>query len=274
MRTTRALTLAEPRLALKVSDGKLVLGKDGGRLAEWSPRKFGYGLVTLDPNGGFVTNLALRWLAEEGVTVSLLDFNGWPILTALPDTSSNVLPRLEQMRAYLDPARRVRIARAILEAKHGGQPVPPIYRTIPDLLAYEARVAADYWASKGIERSYPHARDRANALLNYGFGLLETRVRIVLHRLGWDPAIGWLHEPQDGKSAAVYDVMEPWRDLVTRTVLHANPKLGRDAFYPMFRKGWRLRPATARRASEVVMSSISDSTEESISAFARSLLNR
>lgn len=267
----RTLVLAEPRLALKVSAGRLVLTRDRTRLREWAPRKFGYDLVTLDPNGGFVTNLALRWLAEEGVSLSLLDYNGWPILTAQPDASSSVLPRLEQMRAYLDPERRVRIARAILERKTG-HPVPPIYQTIPDLLAYEAREASEYWAARGIERSYPHARDNVNARLNYGFGLLESRVRTLLHREGWDPAIGWLHTPQDGKSAAVYDVMEPWRDLVVRTVLPLGPRLGRKAFYEQFGKGWRLRPAAAKVVSDAVSSSISTSTEESISAFARSLL--
>lgn len=267
----KPLVLARPRMALKVSGGKLVLAQDRSRLADWSARRFPYDSVILDPNGGFVTNLAFRWLAEEGVSVSLLDFNGWPIMTALPDSPAVVLPRLEQMRAFLDPARRARNARRILEAKLGHL-VPPIYRTIPDLLAYEAREAAEYWAARGIERTYPRARDRANALLNYGFGLLEARVRMVVHRLGLDPAVGFLHEAQDGKSAFVYDLMEPWRDLIVRTVLPLNPKLGRHAFTAVYRKGWRLNPSVAGRVVEAVSLVLTAEFELSVATLARSLV--
>jgi CRISPR/Cas system-associated endonuclease Cas1 len=268
------LPMLSYRSCLKVRDGALVLFNQSTKeQTEWDPRRFPFDTVVADPLGGFVTFPALRWLAEEGVTVSLLDFNGWPIGTFLPDVSPNVTRRLEQTRAFLDPARRYQIAKQIVERKVG-KAAPAWAMRLNDLRLWEGQEAAAYWASKGIVRSYPHARDPVNARLNYAFGLLESRVRTAIHRAGYDPAIGFLHEPQDGKSAFVYDLMEGWRDLTVSVVLPCSTgtNLKRTGYYEMFRKGWRMRPHAAARVIEVFSAAFTAEEEDEVTAWASQLV--
>jgi CRISPR-associated endonuclease Cas1 len=56
-------------------------------------------------------------------------------------------------------------------------------------------------------------------MLNYGFAVLESRVRVAVASYGLDPKIGLLHSSQGGRLALVYDLMEPLRPAVDRLVL-------------------------------------------------------
>ena len=58
-----------------------------------------------------------------------------------------------------------------------------------------------------------------NALLNYGYAVLESQVRIAIAEVGLDPTLGYLHICQPGRQALVYDLMEPYRPQVDRKVL-------------------------------------------------------
>ena len=64
-----------------------------------------------------------------------------------------------------------------------------------------------------------HARHPVNAMLNYGYAVLESQVRIAIAEVGLDPSIGYLHVCQPGRQALVYDLMEPYRPEVDREVL-------------------------------------------------------
>jgi CRISPR/Cas system-associated endonuclease Cas1 len=121
-----ALPLLSYESCLKIRNGELVLSNQATRESQsWGPRKFPYDTLVADLLGGFVTFPALRWLAEEGVTVSVLDFNGWPISTILPDTSPNDSRRLEQFEAHRDPKRRYATAKQIVERKTATVPFWP-----------------------------------------------------------------------------------------------------------------------------------------------------
>ena len=56
-------------------------------------------------------------------------------------------------------------------------------------------------------------------MLNYGYAVLESQVRIAIAEAGLDPTIGYLHVCQPGRQALVYDLMEPYRPQVDREVL-------------------------------------------------------
>jgi CRISPR-associated protein Cas1 len=60
-------------------------------------------------------------------------------------------------------------------------------------------------------------------MANYGYGLLESRVRIALTAVGLDPDIGFMHTlkrvNQAPRSPLVLDVMEPLRPVIDRAVL-------------------------------------------------------
>ncbi len=72
------------------------------------------------------------------------------------------------------------------------------------------------------ERSQHPARDIANALLNYGYGVLYAKVESALVRAGADPYLGVLHRDEYNRPVLVYDVIEPyrvWVDYVVVTLL-------------------------------------------------------
>jgi CRISPR/Cas system-associated endonuclease Cas1 len=58
-----------------------------------------------------------------------------------------------------------------------------------------------------------------NAMLNYAYGILESQVRIKSVAEGYDPTIGIMHESREGSSAFIFDIMEPERPKVDRSVL-------------------------------------------------------
>lgn len=75
------------------------------------------------------------------------------------------------------------------------------------------------------ERSQHPARDVANALLNYGYGILYSKVEGCLIRAGIDPYIGVLHRDNYNRPVLVYDVIElyrVWVDYVVYTLLAQN----------------------------------------------------
>lgn len=70
-----------------------------------------------------------------------------------------------------------------------------------------------------LRRSNRNARHPVNAMLNYGYAVLESQVRIAIAESGLDPTIGYLHVCQPGRDSLVYDLMEPYRPKVDREVL-------------------------------------------------------
>jgi CRISPR-associated protein Cas1 len=96
------------------------------------------------------------------------------------------------------------------------------------LFASEGQAAASYWSAvrsllwwkPGFEgRVRRGATDLVNSLLNYGYGILYSRLMNVLVRSGLNVYVGFLHKPQKGKAGLLYDFIEEFRAAaVDRTV--------------------------------------------------------
>jgi len=63
------------------------------------------------------------------------------------------------------------------------------------------------------------ATDPFNALLNYGYALLEAETRIACLHAGLHPGLGIFHADKDGRPSFVYDAMEPSRPTVDQLAL-------------------------------------------------------
>lgn len=63
------------------------------------------------------------------------------------------------------------------------------------------------------------ATDPTNALLNYGYALLEAETRIACYNAGLHPGLGVIHADRDGRASFIYDLMEAARPTVDRLVL-------------------------------------------------------
>ena len=62
-------------------------------------------------------------------------------------------------------------------------------------------------------------RDPVNALLSFGYALLTKDVTIKLLAVGFDPYLGFYHQPRYGRPALALDVMEEFRPLVVDSVV-------------------------------------------------------
>jgi CRISPR-associated protein Cas1 len=57
-------------------------------------------------------------------------------------------------------------------------------------------------------------RDAVNALLSLGYSLLVKDLTIACYAVGFDPLMGFYHQPRFGRPALALDLMEPFRPLV------------------------------------------------------------
>ena len=71
-----------------------------------------------------------------------------------------------------------------------------------------------------------HAAHPVNALLNYAYAALQSRVQVELITNGYDPTMGIMHSDRDDAPALALDMMEPDRPKVDRAVLVLNALLG------------------------------------------------
>jgi group II intron reverse transcriptase/maturase/CRISPR-associated endonuclease Cas1 len=88
------------------------------------------------------------------------------------------------------------------------------------LFSIEGRASSCYWElieemlNEDVEfegRVRRGAKDLVNSLLNYGYGILYSRIWEAILRAGLNPYISYLHKPQDGKPTLVFDLIEEFR---------------------------------------------------------------
>lgn len=203
-----------------------------------------YGDVTLTPP-------ARTALLKRGVDTLLLTPTGRYLGRLESPLTANAPRRLAQYRTLLDPQKALQLARALVAAKltnqrnllvrirreHPESGSPAALAALRQLIArcpetddldvlrgIEGQGAAMYFRGLSAavrrpdmrfpRRSRRPPRDPFNACLSFGYTLLLTRVDSILRRVGLDPWLGALHEPEAGKPSLVLDLMEPFRPLV------------------------------------------------------------
>ena len=68
-------------------------------------------------------------------------------------------------------------------------------------------------------RDYPRAKDPVNALLNFGYYVLEQEAWRCALYAGLDPYAGFLHADRPGQEKLVFDLMEEFRPIVVDRVV-------------------------------------------------------
>ncbi len=137
---------------------------------------------------------------------------------------------LERHRASARP--RLRAAAQEVQAMAGEMAALgplPLATARARIMGHEGAMGRAYWPLMGgflpapyafTTRSRRPAADPANAMLNYGYGMLYAYVESVVLRLGLDPCFGVLHTDGHGRHGLVYDLVEPFRPWVDRMVAH------------------------------------------------------
>ncbi len=132
-----------------------------------------------------------------------------------PDAANALISARERIRPLIDSIAAF--------------PDAPIERIRNPLMGTEGMISDIYWkAVRNVippefgfqERSGRNATDPVNAMLNYGYGILEGEVHRAIHLAGLDPYAGYLHADRPGSNTLAFDLMEEFRQqLVDKAVL-------------------------------------------------------
>jgi len=200
-----------------------------------------------------VTTPLMTKLAERGIPLAV---HSWGFKLAgqlLPATGHNVHGRIAQHQVASDPARSLELARAFVQGKIANQRVllrrngSDVDRELSVLSTYaeDAGTALEIQSLLGVEgiaaRTYFQAfsrmlksdelafdlkgrnrrppRDPVNAMLSFAYACLARECTSVLHGVGLDPWVGFLHRPRPGKPALALDLMEEFRAVLADSVV-------------------------------------------------------
>jgi CRISPR-associated protein Cas1 len=205
-----------------------------------------FGNVQLTPS-------ALQGLCRAEKPIAHFSFGGWFYGLTQGLGLKNVFLRREQFRRAEDPGFCLRVARDIVATKirnqrtlvqrnHIEPPASVLQRMkhlarqaedaqrLDELLGIEGTAARFYFenlagmlkADDGdgtpafdfLHRNRRPPRDPVNALLSYAYSLLAKDLTIICHSIGFDPFIGFYHQPRFGRPALALDLMEGFRPLV------------------------------------------------------------
>lgn len=197
-----------------------------------------------------VTTDAIHELCSRDVGISYFTTGGWYFGTLLRVPSVNVHTRIAQFRLAADASVAVTLARAMVAGKISncrtllrrnarekpalaldqlGRFADEALRTdsIESLLGIEGSAARVYFQSFPSmiatadsssfdfeRRNRRPPRDPVNALLSFGYALLLRECQSALTKVGFDPSVGFLHQPRAGRPGLALDLMEEFRPLI------------------------------------------------------------
>jgi CRISPR-associated endonuclease Cas1 len=204
-------------------------------------------LAALRNGRGFKLSVAL---IRAKIRSSQRTLNSLPITPAIEATISDLEAILEELNREITGLDALRFIEARAAAVYFRA-----WRKIPVNWKWTNRhVIPQQWLSVGQRESFfsktnRHPTHPVNALLNYAYRMLESQVQIAAVSSGLDPTIGFLHANRQGRAALVYDLMEPLRPEVDRSILRfvtSNTFTPKD--FLLGQKGvCRLHPLLARR---------------------------
>lgn len=150
-----------------------------------------------------------------------------------------------------------------------------------NLRTHEGRIATIYWdsLSKIFNELYPefhyqgrrnktnswnmNASDEINALLNYGYAILESTSRKQINIVGLDSCVGFVHEMDKSKTPLVYDVQELGRWIIDLSVIQLleEKQLKKSDFITTENYHIRLREQTAKKLIEKIQANYNNRTK-------------
>lgn len=172
-----------------------------------------------------------------------------------------VAAKIENARVLL--RRNGRVGSRDLEILRGFASTAAAAEDLETLLGIEGSAARLYFASFGSMlktsgqtlpaldldgRTRRPPKDPVNALLSFTYSLLLKDWVTTLESVGLDPMMGFYHAPRYGKPALALDLMEPFRAVVSESVVIGvinNGEVGREDFIEI--EGGILLKASARK---------------------------
>jgi CRISPR-associated protein Cas1 len=213
-----------------------------------------------------ITTPATVELMQRGVPVLHFTHGGWFQGICLGMSHKNVELRIRQFEGAVDEERSLSIARSLISGKilncrtllrRNDPDVPPEALESLDRLAGEAEGASRMQSLLGIEgaaaeiyfsrfgsmlksdlfsfenRNKRPPRDPVNTVLSYLYGILTKELFVTVLAAGFDPYLGFYHQPKYGRPALALDMMEEFRAVIADSVaitLFSKKELKEDDF--------------------------------------------
>jgi CRISPR-associated protein Cas1 len=245
------LYLNEQQAIVKKRDGYLIIQYADKRKVEVPLIKVSQVVVSGEVT---LTTSALHTLLESGIEVCFLSLHGHFRGRLSPPVAKNAFVRKAQYQAHTDLTRALLVAQACVRGKldnmrtmlmranrslqdqqlgdailaihHMSQQVPRV-STVGSLLGVEGHGSAAYFGvfQKLVRAPFLFAgrrrrppTDPVNALLSLGYTLLLHQVAAAIQVVGFDPYLGFLHQPRHGRPALALDLMEEFRPIIADSV--------------------------------------------------------
>lgn len=200
---------------------------------------------------------ALRELVARDAIIIHLSYGGWLVAVTTPPPSKNIELRRRQFQAAGEDETCLHLARAFVAGKirnsrtllrrNARVPVEAALRrlaalrrraetagSLATLLGVEGTAAREYFAnfSKMFKtdgeasapafdfesRNRRPPRDPINALLSFLYSMLLKDLLATIVGVGFDPYLGFYHQPKYGRPALALDLMEEFRPIVADSV--------------------------------------------------------
>jgi CRISPR-associated protein Cas1 len=129
-------------------------------------------------------------------------------------------PAAETIGALAELARDVQAApnlAALLSQE--GQAAKLYFGAFNGMLRPRAGAEGDEWEFDFQGRNRRPPRDPVNALLSYAYALLAKDLAVIAQAIGFDPHLGFYHQPRYGRPSLALDVMEEFRPLIADSVV-------------------------------------------------------
>jgi CRISPR-associated protein Cas1 len=206
-----------------------------------------------------LTTQATQSLLEAEIPVCYFSMGGWFYGMAHGLNSKNVFLRRAQFRSADSTWFCLRLARTLIGGKIRNQRVMLQRNHVEpraEVLGRMKRLAEDAGEAESVEsllgiegtaarlyfgefagmvkvgedaaspfsfdfegRNRRPPRDPVNALLSLAYSLLAKDLTVAAYAVGFDPMLGFMHQPRFGRPALALDLMEPFRPLIADSVV-------------------------------------------------------
>ena len=203
-----------------------------------------------------ITTQALQAILGQGIPINYHSSGGWFYGMTNGLMHKNVEIRRLQFRVADDPKAALALAKKFVVTKirnsrtllrRNGRDVPKAVLSemkrfaddvkgagsLESLLGIEGSAARTYFsqfasmiknddAALGFDflgRNRRPPKDPLNALLSLAYSLLVKDLTIVAQSVGFDPYMGFFHQPRYGRAALALDMMEEFRSIIADSVV-------------------------------------------------------
>jgi len=200
-----------------------------------------------------ITSPAFTELLQRNIPVNYFSFGGWFYGFSLGHSHKNVELRIRQFSFAGDKKRSLKLAQMFVYGKilnsrtilrRNDSEVPDEVLKSLKRLANDAKSSNSLQTLLGIEggaaqiyfsrfnsllkaednwclfenRNRRPPKDPVNAVLSYLYGVMVKEFFVTLHTTGFDPYLGFYHQPRYGRPALALDLMEEFRPIIADSV--------------------------------------------------------